>query len=558
MSGLLKKLRPSKYLLRNLFLIREHAAAVAFRPISFENQSYLLSRIDEINKLRNSLLDQKSVVRPYWRKVIDKVSSAVDRSANDPRQSVFAQIVKHCDDSGYMRYWTDAIAYAPMSRIDFTNRKVDNVWFVFGPALGLGDEISAVSFTKDVMKNHSRADHRIFSYYPDLWTTLLPGRQVFSLEGNPGLLFEQMDNGHSVKENETHLLVFINFSGIEFYKLFYFDKTPPAVLEIAIGKGRMWFFQHASCPVYVAERLDPVIPNNYTALSTLSGLVGIQKEKNHSHRKASPNESDMIITVNPFTSKHILLTGSDWVKLLKMSLDELPEDLRLKINLLPGMSERSQNFAMLIKKGLEEALTPQKKVTILNNGRHLHSKTAFQQVYQSVAASQFVLGIDTYTAHLSGLLNIPSLAICYGRNKAFWSESPSSYWLEINEDPGVLALVIRFVLDTALTIHLPQKHGVDAATREFAGNFKNSLLKYGTQPSEIRWRQIIADGDHFWQGLPGSAREALGELDKNYSWDRISPWLQDQTRGISSEWRMNLLTHLHFTKTAFNLDTCYQ
>src|SRR5262249_53067701 len=64
-------------------------------------------------------------------------------------------------------------------------RDADDVFIVFGPGLGLGDEITCLELVRRIVDRFGEKKTTIFSCYPGLWAQLLPAIRSHQYRGHP-------------------------------------------------------------------------------------------------------------------------------------------------------------------------------------------------------------------------------------------------------------------------------------------------------------------------------------------------------------------------------------
>ncbi len=547
-------LRPSKYLLRLLHLTREHAAAVAFRPISYENETYLLGRIKELKTLQQKLKKLYPDVKTNWKKSVLNLGMVIEKATQEPRQSFFAEIVRICDRTGYKSYWDNEITYIPFSDQEVLKKPIKEIQFVFGPALGLGDEITAVAFSRSIKNHFPEAKHVFNSFYPAFWKTQFPDCEIHQLEGAPDAILDKIEALRVLGALSETLVVFINFSGIEYYKMFCLDKRAPVVLELAIGKGKMWLGSGFGKPVQVLETLDPILPNNYMALRNMVKQMGLPVIPPPGTVVKRKENSPFVLTVNPFTSKKILLGPGDWVKVISLAMKNVQATKGVWIQIMPGMTAKSAAYANQMKSRLTAMARGKIQIVVLNEGKPLHASTAMYTAYAAIKKSSLMLGIDTFSAHLANLLGTPSLAICYGRNMAFWADAPGSIWMEIHEKAEVVADMVKLMIQLILDRDNPLAKARIPVKKAMVTKFVQAYRVYQHgDGNENSLKCILEAGNQLWASFPKALQEHLIELDKNYNWNKISNGLSDLKK-VDREWMKNMLVYLHFTKVALFLN----
>ena len=546
------ELRPHKKLLRLILLAREHAAAVAFRPISFGNTSYFLERVNELKIIGVEIEKAAARLNGFWQSAARQIFCFIGKIDIKSTQKDIASVVAACDSTRYREFAEKELPYIPAGEFPIIKKEYKKLIIIAGPALGLGDEISSTKLINDFNKRFSSATIEIFSYYKGYWEISDIKADVYSLAGFPISAFNKIDKEIKAGNADKLLTVFINFSGLYFHHAYFFDKVKPDIIEIAIGRGSMWYLGNKAESVEVLNELDPLFPNNYQALINISQkLLGktyvsgfykeILKEK---------KESDVYkIVINPLTSKQIVLKPVDWCMLMKNSLQNITGDKKMKCIILPGLSENSAEYANNICDYLNSQKLKHFTSYVLNNGKPLNADKAVKKVYDVLSASDLLIGIDTYTAHLASQLNIPSIALCYERNIAFWSGSKKSFWLELRQTLYPITDLISFIVAVTGRIdHTKLHESLLAGVTNDIVKFENELNKF-IKIKKNNLNEIVSAGDIIWGKLPDTIKSMLEEMDKNYSWNKISKLIKNSKyQNDKFLWLEKIINIIHFRK----------
>ena len=545
-------LRPPKKLLQLLHLVREHAAAIAFRPISFANKEYLEERVGELHCLGREMELMLPGLKPQWQTVSIHIRRLLKNISAQHGKRDFSRIVWVCDQTRYRNFWKETATYIPAYNGTIIKKKYDRVIVVTGPGIGLGDEISCLEFIRSLKAVLPGADFDFYGFYPGFWNAVEPESTIHSLVGKPTKPFDCVDDIVKERKADKTLLVFINFSGLRFHLAFCLDKVRPDIVEIAVGKGVMWFAPADGSPIQVARAMDELSPCNYIAMRKLAGKL-LGPVNNDGFRQKQPArgfDKDVFqIIINPFTSKQIFLGPQDWALIIKKAIN-LKDRKQVSVSVLPGMSEQSKDYAMQI---VDEAKTDgidNFNIRILENNGSLYPDHAFQTVYQSMCRSDLLIGIDTYTAHLAAALSVPSVALCYYRNVAFWPDISNSTWIELRHDVNIITEWTSLIL--ILSGGLKNRGAATIKKKLRAEEFirlESNLSSANSKTIPERIDKSLENYNAAWNLLPANCRNLINQLDYNYAWPKINGWLGDCLPDENaSAWLLDIIDRSHFRK----------
>ena len=549
-------LRPPRRFLRLLHMVQQHAAAVAFRPISFGNRSYLEERVDDLARLRREIEEAIPSLRPEWKTVSEYLCVLLRDISLHSKKKDYVQVVKSLDQTHYRNFWEQAVTIVPAPSRALLDRKYKKIVVVLGPAIGLGDEISTVEFVQALRRKYAKTPMDLHTYYPALWHIREPGVTIHSLVGHPMRVFDCVDDAVQEHGADKVLIVFINFTGLQFHLGFSLEKVKPDIVEIAVGKSALWFAPADGGPILFRQTMDLLYPDNYRGMSqvrcALMGERFAQRSGGPSTRPSGKGRDrrEFKIVLSPFTSKPIILAPQDWVALVHATLKTGHEARKpVRCQVLPGLSDHSKNYARAILEEAKQMPRPGLVFELLNGGKITNPDESFERIYGEMAKADLVLGIDTYTAHLSAMLKVPSVALCYDRNVAFWPDATNSFWIEIGHDLKTIAELTSLVFVLAGGLR-------DEAHRQFIGNLPVARFNRLEKQSRIDAGKttdvaLIRYFDRAWELLPGSIQSLMNKIDANYAWPTIRPWIQtDRYDAANRKWVLHILKRSHFRKLA--------
>ncbi|MCK4816123.1 hypothetical protein KA005_10145 [bacterium] len=546
-------LRPPRRLLRLLHLAREHAVGVAFRPISFENRIYLCERTREINNLGREINALIPELKPAWQSIAKGVAELLSGMSIKHDQEDFAQIIPACDQTKYRDFWNDAVTYVPANRAPLLQKGYEEIIVVIGPALGLGDEISCFEFVNSFKTAFPGSTFELYSFYPELWRTIESESRVHSMVGRPMVVFDLIDK--KIREGKTDgiLIVFINFSGLYLHLAFCLERIKPDMVEIAVGKGTMWYSPGKGGFTQVDQAMDSLYPGNGAALRKLAiRLAGDIKPSNTelSSFRVGSKEKIFRLLVNPFTSKQIFLTPQDWAAILKNSLEQNPSRKAVFCMVLPGMTEQSVEYTRHVVAKVKKDRIDRVEIKLMGNGNTLNPNSAFQKVFKYMKTADLIIGIDTYTTHLAAMLSVPSITLCYEHNVAFWPEKATSICIELRHGFKTITSLIAII--HSLTGGLSDRGNQALKEILWSEEFERMDAEFHSDSNEHPGKKnltILRYGNAVWNKLPPTYQKLIEDLDYNYAWPKINKWLPSLSSDKNSSlWMLNLIRLSHFQK----------
>ncbi|MBW2737728.1 MAG: hypothetical protein JRE64_02530 [Deltaproteobacteria bacterium] len=512
--------------------------------------------MEEIKILEEFLRRECESLNPGWKKT---VISIFNQCKNSHNQADFSKLVHICESTGYRRFLKEGRIEIPVGKDILSGVDFNRIIVVIGPGLGLGDEISCFEVFKAMQERHPKADIEILSYTPGLWRQLTPSCKVHSLRGNPLKAYDRIIESQRLNRCDDMLVLFVNFIGLELH-LTIFDQGP-RVAEIAIGAHKVSVLSDDLTTIETFEHKDPISPNNYRSLRLIGEKLfghcpapnAMEISTKWSERMRTKSKKNTFsVFLNPFTSKPILLTTSEWAKFVETALAQLPESISLECTIFQGLSEKTLSYAKEIAEKIRtNTFSPDRLVIKMTSEKEapLDSDRAVSDVSQAILRSDLVFGIDTYTAHLAVALERPTLALCYQPNIEFWADHPLSWWVEIRQGYSVIANLIGLIVNL---VYLALSHEDKSVPFNFKANSDISAKLLSTVELVENMEgqgveELCALGQNLWQSLPPEYTNLLKDVDQKHSWPAMMKVFQRQTQ--SSEvlkWLLDVFKQTHF------------
>lgn len=544
--------RPPKRLLQVLHLVHEHAAAVAYRPISFGNSPFLEARIQDLLSLQREAEALLPRLRSPWAETTSRLTRLVANAAATGSRTAFVRLERFAEGTKFHRFWLQEVTCVPAFRWPLLDQAYQRVLVISGPGIGLGDEICCIPLVRALRRALPDAAFDFYGFYPGLWRQVVAQAPEHNLSGRPLLCFDAIEAACAHGGRDRLLALFINFGGLRFHQAFRIDRNRPDIMEIAVGSGALWLAPRGDGPIQIQRAMDPVAPSNYRALRALS--EAICGPPAHDPATEAPHfpgrERDRFdIILSPFTSKPMLLTPPDWALLLD-GIRRIPGRKPVRCRVLPGTSAQSRAYADRIVERTAAWSSPTFLVECLESPGAAGDPPTLADIWKAFAASDLVLGIDTYSAHLAAELGIPAVTLCYERNLAFWPDQYRSLWIELRQPPAVML--------EAISLLVAVSGGLEAPAFEA---FQRRLEVCAWQRLERQWAEARASGDGSglrrardlldaaWDLLAPAQRHLIETLDFNLAWPRIRTWIAtDCDLPEKPAWVFSLLESLHFMR----------
>jgi hypothetical protein len=334
-------------------------------------------------------------------------------------RDVAAEIVRVIDDHVDGSYLTRPLFLQGLAPL---KQGYDSIVVVFGPGIGLGDEVTFAQLVRGVVEAFPRTRISIFTLYPGLWRSLNRRVREEQYRGDPLRPFV------SVAERPfrgRQLVVFADFDLFEIS-----TKVVPArpwrdMLELALGRGEARFVGGGS-PWVRYEEFSSSLHNNYAVVRAFTERLLPKPEGRPSWEalarprfRVSPRRS---VLVNPFSSKPLPLEPEDWSRFIWESRRLLTTSAAVDVVLYPGLSSRTQAYAATAAALMAEGGA---SARILGAGDEsgISPFNALPRLVVALRRADLCLTLDTFTAHLAPLLGVPTIVVAYADNTRFWVPS---------------------------------------------------------------------------------------------------------------------------------------
>jgi hypothetical protein len=462
-----------------LDLMLMYQGSIGTRVFSEGNQDYLELLIAAGQRLGRALAEAPLVPFLPRAKVV-AIAELTERQRADNGQQVAREILGHLAD---LRERMSAVRRVPELYVKGALPSVaaayDRIVVHFGPAMGLGDQITFFQLLRHVIRHCGKARVTVYTLYPGLWPHLLPGAEERSYRDDPVQPFFDMNEPADDKE----LIVTSDFEVFDLHRNIIAHRPGRDILEVSLGRMSAWL-SSASSPWIHVEEFRAVGENNYAFVHALArrlvpGLSGSTAweplqadappptsplrslaERFLPRRPAPPaavrrragrgdGSRRHAVFVNPFTSKELPFTAPAWAWGIQEIHARTQGRVPFDVVIYPGIEPSTRAFAAEVCEQLREDVESDSiRARLLDaDGQALTAVTALPAVARAVSGFDLCVTVDTFTAHLIPLFRVPTVVMAYGHYRRFWVPSRYTYncLLEEMETRGV-DLVARLLL----------------------------------------------------------------------------------------------------------------
>jgi hypothetical protein len=417
-----------------LHLLRSYASVVALRPLLAGNREFLASLLAACGVLDDAL----GAATPAPR-----VRELVARLRIDNATHVAAEIVRTLDASALDGRPEPLYVHglAPLAG-DY-----DRVTIVFGPGIGLGDEVTFLSLVSALAERWPTV---VYTLYPGLWRLLVPEVRERHYRRRPLRPFADLQ----AREGEGRQLVVL--ADFELFDLA--DKVVPRrrgrdVLEISLGRSQVRLAPGTS-PWTWWEVFDSDDGNNYETVRAAAErlLPATAPTETWSPlrplRTADSNRRVRRLLLNPLSSKPLPFGANGWTGIMRQIASRLPQGTTLDVVVYPGLDAATEAYAAELCARLARVRTPiAVRVLRAPDGGPLTPTNAMQALGRGLARVDACVTVDTFTAHLAPLFGVPTAVLAYHTNYAFWVPAPWALYALLDEAEETLPpLVARLLL----------------------------------------------------------------------------------------------------------------
>lgn len=438
-----------------LDLLEVYQGVVCTRPLEMGNLDFLQCLLSSSRRLGEALhrCPRNPSVPPN---LIKTLSALLDQQKPSNGKRVSERVLRLIKQ---IRNCCESNAGSPPLYVKGFQRPLTNKYariiLIFGPALGLGDQITFLQFLKALFAHCAGSRLTIFTLYPNLWPQLLPRSEEVSYREAPLRPFIHLAKAQDCQTSKEtrELVVVCDFECFNLHRKIIPQRRGRDILEIALGRRAAWLNMHGSPWIQFEDFSQAVIFNNYWILSDLASRL---MPKTRSRwpwqpiRAEWPERKSMrrsVLLLNPFTSKDFSLEPEDWKQVLQNIRALLPKEADLQVLVYPGIHpstiKYSQEICRLSRNGgrlLSAHLLP---------GRAANSITpysALPTLARSLRSIDLCVTVDTFASHFVPLFRIPTIVVTHRDNREFWVPSGWSFYCLLGRMQQTLPFLVSCVL----------------------------------------------------------------------------------------------------------------
>ncbi|HEX2095316.1 MAG TPA: hypothetical protein VHG28_23165 [Longimicrobiaceae bacterium] len=290
------------------------------------------------------------------------------------------------------------------------------VTVLFGPGLGLGDQITFLPFLRALQAQVPDTELTVFTVYPGLWTELFPQVHERTYRRDPLRPFRYLQaEGTPGRE----LVVAADFGANHLHGRIVRSTGQRDVLEIALGLRRAWLAQASAGLVRTECWPAEGVGGNYGLLASLADRLCPRDVPWPAWEAVAPLRRPRrrpLVLMNPLSSKRLPFLPQHWATVLRR-LNALLGGIRVRVypGVHPASREDSARVAELAcKAGIDAALLDE------GEGSAFTATDGLKRVCRAAREADVCLTVDTFTAHLVPLLGIPTVTVSHWENRDFW------------------------------------------------------------------------------------------------------------------------------------------
>lgn len=393
-AGLPSELRlPLALLSRYLFFL-------ARRPVSSSNFHYLQSRLEGLKSLRGALEASNS---PVVANAIQRLEALHPPSFKRLAPSLeLALLPIFKADSGVPGDVVVDDGPPPPDWIAAVRR----VLLVFGPGIGIGDELIFAPLPRWLRARNSELEISTLSGYGKLWDRLHPEGRALSYSSHREIL----DCLRGTPPFDGHdLVIFADFEAPELYRSIASEGRLPLYLEISLGSRSAFLVDNRRRWLHRLHHITPYFENYYFALDHLLRTLTLSPVRRFARirgRSSAAKGEGLRIFVSPFTSKYDPSKGY-WSRLIQGVVPEHAGPVSLVLD--PGKNPGTRRFAAELARTVESRLPQGCTIGLAEPDEG--SNLSLAGVFDQLEASGIVICADSFAAHAAPLFGCSVLVV---------------------------------------------------------------------------------------------------------------------------------------------------
>ncbi len=435
-------------------LLPPHQLAAAFlsrylfflsrRPISRSNTFFLRKRLTALKGLAGIL---ETATNPIIRKTLYKVR----RLCVDNLDRLVPEIHRELTALTHLALPGDMVQTRRRPDVHFL-APVRRLLLVFGPAIGIGDEIIFLNLPSWLRGILPEVEITVVSGYPDLWR----GAPHVDFTRTYTLCNEliEMIRGAG-PDGRFDLVMMIDFETPGLAESICTEPNVPRYIELALGARSVVALD---CQRRWCHRMEPPLayPRNfYHTLDLMARWLGMTPDRSVGRallpdepRGGRPNgpkgpADEPVVFISPFSSKYD--PSKDYWSHLIAALAPTARDAgRMRFVIDPGPNSSTEIFAAELARDVKalSPIGPTCEISRLEGGRNLSLSGVFRQMAESHA----VICADSFAAHAAPFLGCTALVLASQGLEAWRVPTGQCYYFDSRTNVAALAVSMRLLL----------------------------------------------------------------------------------------------------------------
>jgi ADP-heptose:LPS heptosyltransferase len=472
---------PATFLSRYLFFLGR-------RPVSAANAHYLHSRIDAL----------KSLVATFEETALQSVADAL--RALTPANLIRVAPRLQGELSPYLQWRTprDLVGSSHAPPPSFWNG-VRRLAVVYGPAIGIGDEIVTAPLPAALRRLTSDAQITVMTAYRDLWEELAPAEDAIVYRDVRTLI-------DALRGDAYDAVAFVDFEPPGLLSIVARDASLPRFLELSLGTRTLSLLDNETRRLYQMPSPAPYAENFYDAMRGMLQWLGAgevaRPPRTTSHDAAQDeHEAQLRIVVSPFTSKE----EPSEVLWRSVLTSMIPPELatRTSIVLDSGPNAGTRAFAIALRDPLRASgLTCE----LAANGR----AASLGEMLAQVRAADVVIAADSYLAHAAPAFGVPAFVVARDGLDAWRVPSPGNFYFRSHDDAARTGAAMQALLRERFGVapRMSPLSQTDSRTlRDAASALEEALLNASTDSLFDAWQRCFDAHNAVLASLPEWPRD---------------------------------------------------
>ncbi|MBV8830630.1 MAG: hypothetical protein JO108_15500 [Acidobacteriaceae bacterium] len=497
-------------LLLPLTVLTRYLFFLSRRPVSASNVHFRNHRIAALQKL-GPLLRERDCCE------LENIARQLSSLTPESLFRVAPEIQRELREVAALKIPRDVLL-SQRSPSDLFFQDISRVLMIFGPGIGIGDEILCFGLPEAISRVLPSAEVNVISMYEGLWNCVAGSRTIETYRDAPGFL------GALRRGKAPHDVVFlIDFESPGLVPAICREQLIPRYVELSLGRQSVLVLDNRTRRL--CRSPESSVENFYHGLARLlSWLHGAATlpdlDSVVTRTKTTDSPRDLVtILVSPFTSKE---NPSEryWSDLLT---NIVPRAFGRRVRFIvdTGPNSRTESFARsLVQSASAQPFWGASCEIAHSAGERFVS---LDRMWHEVENADALLIADSFLAHAAGRLGRPAFVIARPGLERWTVPSPLSFYFRAKDSALTVAGAIRLLLGEHLQTssdHLPI-----AAKRKCRQLAKSSIRLRHAFSSFAPSEELLQE----WSGCRACYCDVVAGI---HSWpEEFSPLFSDHDYG---------------------------